>query len=81
MNKVESIKQSFTSGSGIQSSEMVTALMVIILGVLLVMAISVIYKSLLLFRKDENAQDILKLTLIVFLTILLVLVITHFVVI
>ncbi|MDP8051508.1 hypothetical protein QJU23_03585 [Pasteurella atlantica] len=81
MSKVESIKQSFALGSGIQSTEMITALMVIILGILLVMAISVIYKSLLQFRKNENAQDILKLTLIVFLTILLVLVITHFVVI
>ncbi len=81
MDKVNSIKYAFTAGSGIDSTALIAVLMVAIVGVVLVMSISVIFKRLNLFRKDENADEVLKTTLIVFLTIIVVIVITNFVVI
>ncbi len=81
MDKVNSIKQAFTAGSGINSTALIAVLMVAILGLVFVMALSVIFKRLNQFRKDDNAEDVLKTTMIVFLTIIVVIVITKFVII
>lgn len=81
MDKVNSIKQAFTAGSGINSTALIAVLMVAIFGVVFVMALSVIFKRLNQFRKDENADEVIKTTMIVFLTIIVVIIVTHFVVI
>lgn len=81
MDKVNSIKQAFTAGSGINSTALIAVLMVTIFGVVFVMALSVIFKRLNQFRKDENADEVIKTTMIVFLTIIVVVIVTHFVVI
>lgn len=79
--QVSSIKQAFTHGSGIADKDMVTLGMTIILGLLFVIAISVMMKRLAMFRKDQDAFDVLKATMIVIATLISVLVITQFVII
>lgn len=79
-NQVSSIKQAFTHGSGIADSDMITLGMLTILGLLFVIALSVILKRLSMFRKDQDAFEILKAILSVFLTTVVVLVITKFVI-
>lgn len=80
MADVNSIKQAFTHGSGISDSDMTTLGMITLLGLLFVIVLSVIFKRLVMFKKDQDAFEVLKVTLSVFLTVVVVLVISKFVI-
>lgn len=80
MADVNSIKQAFTLGSGISDSDMTTLGMITLLGLLFVIVLSVILKRLVMFKKDQDAFEVLKVTLSVFLTVVVVLVISKFVI-
>lgn len=80
MADVNSIKQAFTHGSGISDSDMTSLGLLTILGLLFVIALSLLFKRLVMFKKDQDAFEVLKITLSIFLTVVVVLVITRFVI-
>lgn len=68
---VSSIKTAFAGGSGLQPGQMITVAVVAVVLLLLIFGMSVLFKKLSMFQKDNDANDLIKVTLILFLVFII----------
>lgn len=74
---VSDISTAFASGSGISASSMTAVAFVTVIALIAVLGISVLFKKLQGFQKDDNAHEVLRTTGIIFLAIILVIIIAN----
>lgn len=79
--QISDINAAFADGSGISVGDMSTVVVIAVFALVFIIAISVVFKKLQAFQKDDNAFEVLRTVGIIFVAIIFVIIIANFVVI